>query len=983
MLQDTAGNCGSPLLAALKPEVCVNSAPVAVADVGSVTKGTAPLATGNVLSNDSDAEGNPLTVTAVNGKAASVGTALVGTYGTLQLGANGAYTYTLASNQANVQVLSAGQVVTETFRYTLSDGQSHLVQPPSPWQNLIKYSEAFNNAAWSRFSVPGTLPVIMADVAPDPFGNTTTADRLTLAGITNGIYEKTAVTGQYSFSVWMRLASGDGHFSFNYYNGGSDSLQSAVATNEWQRFTWTFTGNGSSNSNVALMHSSSQSATGVFEVWGAQLNAGATAQDYLATTSAPVTITNPAPTEAVISSTLTVSIRGTSNSAPVAVADVGSVTKGTAPVATGNVLSNDSDAEGNPLTVTAVNGKAASVGTALVGTYGTLQLGANGAYTYTLASNQANVQALSAGQMVTETFRYTLSDGQSHLVQPPSPWQNLIKYSEAFNNAAWSRFSVPGTLPAITADVAPDPFGNTTTADRLTLSGITNGIYEKTAVSGQHTFSVWMRLASGDGHFSFNYYNGGSDSLQPALATNEWQRFTWTFTGNGSSNSNVALMHSSGQSATGVFEVWGAQLNAGATAQNYLATTSAPVTITNPAPTEAVIASTLTVTIQGNTDPGTLSFAASDRGVVADLTGHEWSHPIAIMPLGDSITYGWRQADDLGQTGASNGYRNPLWWNFAAQHMLIDFIGPNESGSTKLPDSSHAGFPGERADQLALRADGLLQVLPGILADGDPASILLMAGTNDVTQESAPQNTVGLDIRNILNSVAKVSPLIHVYVATLPPISPEHADPNKVISVNSAITATVQQAIAQGLNVSLVSMSNLTLSDLYDGKHPNDVGYAKMAQSWFNAVLATQPSDGGTPGGTAHAIDTGIHDVVGSPFNDLLIGDIGPNRLSGGSGNDRLLGGGGVDTLVGGAGRDQFAFEAVSSTVKVTDFSVADGDALVFQKFAGLTSFANIAAQVSHPGSDTVIDLHPLGFDVTVTLAGFTGTINDSNVWFS
>jgi lysophospholipase L1-like esterase len=442
-------------------------------------------------------------------------------------------------------------------------------------------------------------------------------------------------------------------------------------------------------------------------------------------------------------------------------------------------------------------------------------------------------------------------------------------------------------------------------------------------------------------------------------------------------------MHSSSQSATGVFEVWGAQLNAGATAQNYLPTTSAAVTITNPAPTEAVIGANLTLSIRGNTDPGTLSFATSARGVVADLASHDWSHPIAIMPLGDSITYGWRREDDLGQSGASNGYRNPLWWKFAADHMLIDFIGPNVSGSTKLPDSSHAGFPGERADQLALRADGLMQALPGILANGDPATILLLAGTNDVTQESAPQNTVGQDIRNILNSVAKVSPLIHVYVATLPPISPDHTDPNKVTSVNTAITTTVQQAIAQGFNVSLVSMSNLTLSDLYDGKHPNEAGYAKMAQNWFNAVVATQPSDGGTPGGTAHAIGTEIHDVVGSPFNDLLIGDAGPNRLSGGAGNDRLLGGGGVDTLVGGAGRDQFAFEVMSSTVALADFNAADGDALVFQKFAGLTSFANIAAQVSHPGANTVIDLHPLGFDVTITLTGFAGTLSDSNVWFA
>ena len=671
------------------------------------------------------------------------------------------------------------------------------------------------------------------------------------------------------------------------------------------------------------------------------------------------------------------------NSAPVAVADTGSVTKGTAPVAIGNVLLNDSDAEGDLLRVSAINGQAGGVGTTLAGTYGSLLLGADGKYTYTLASNQANVQALSAGQVVTETFRYTLSDGQSHLVQPPSPWQNLLKYSEAFNNTAWSRFSVPGTLPTVTADVAADPYGNTTTADRVTLSGVNSGIFENVAVSGQHSFSVWMRLVSGDGHFSFNYYNGSSNSLQSGLATGEWQRFTWTFTGNGSSGGNVALMHNASQSAAGVFEVWGAQLNAGSTAQPYLATTSAPLTITNPAPIDTVVGSTLTLSIQGNTNPGTLSFAASARGVVADLGRHEWSNPIAIMPLGDSITYGWRREDDLGQTGASDGYRNPLWWNFASQHLLVDFVGPQSSGSLKLPDPNHAGFPGERADQLALRADGLMQVFPSILSAGDPASVLLLAGTNDVTQESAPQNTVGQDIRNILNSVAKVSPLVHVYVATLPPISSAHTDPAKVTSVNAAITATVQQAAADGLNVSLVSMSNLTLSDLYDGKHPNEAGYAKMAQNWFNAIAATQPAHGGTPGGTAHAIDAGLHDVVGSAFNDLLVGDSGPNLLSGGGGNDRLLGGGGVDVLVGGGGRDQFAFEAVSSAVTVADFNTAAGDALVFLKFAGLNSFAKISSQVSHIGNDTIIDLHPLGFDVKVTLAGFSGTINDSNVWFA
>ncbi|MEX2170470.1 MAG: choice-of-anchor Q domain-containing protein, partial [Pirellulales bacterium] len=45
--------------------------------------------------------------------------------------------------------------------------------------------------------------------------------------------------------------------------------------------------------------------------------------------------------------------------------------------------------------------------------------------------------------------------------------------------------------------------------------------------------------------------------------------------------------------------------------------------------------------------------------------------------------------------------------------------------------------------------------------------------------------------------------------------------------------------------------------------------------------------------------------VIGSEFNDTLIGDAGDNELSGGAGNDTLIGGGGSDILLGEAGFDQ------------------------------------------------------------------------------
>jgi len=50
---------------------------------------------------------------------------------------------------------------------------------------------------------------------------------------------------------------------------------------------------------------------------------------------------------------------------------------------------------------------------------------------------------------------------------------------------------------------------------------------------------------------------------------------------------------------------------------------------------------------------------------------------------------------------------------------------------------------------------------------------------------------------------------------------------------------------------------------------------------------------------------TSIENVVGSAYNDILIGNSGKNTLSGGDGDDYLSGGGGDDTLYGGDGNDQ------------------------------------------------------------------------------
>ncbi|CTQ55909.1 Cyclolysin [Roseibium album] len=79
---------------------------------------------------------------------------------------------------------------------------------------------------------------------------------------------------------------------------------------------------------------------------------------------------------------------------------------------------------------------------------------------------------------------------------------------------------------------------------------------------------------------------------------------------------------------------------------------------------------------------------------------------------------------------------------------------------------------------------------------------------------------------------------------------------------------------------------------------------------------------------------SGIENIDGSAFNDLLIGDAGSNRLDGKAGDDRLIGLTGTDELVGGDGidtadyTDSDASVIVNLTTGTGSGGHADGDTL-------------------------------------------------------
>jgi VCBS repeat-containing protein len=960
--------------------VVVDQPPTANNDDAAVHVGGATQATGNVLTNDTDPENDPLTVVTVNGQAASVGATIAGTYGSLVLNANGAYTYVLASNAA-VQALAPGQIVTDVFHYTISDGHSHPITTTINNQNLITWSEAFDNPAWVKFG--GAVPAVTANVAAGPLGGASTADQITLSQADSGIYFQSAASGQYTFSVWVRLVSGDGHFDLGYWDGSKSNLQGFVATTGWQQVSLTLTGSGSAYGNVAILHDDNQSATGVFQFWGAQLNPGATPTNYLATSGAAASATQTVTSEQVIGADLDVTVTGPPVSqAPIAMGDA-AATAGLASLS-GGVLGNDISPSGDALSVTAVDGLAADVGVPIAGTYGALVLGANGGYTYTPANNAA-MQALAPGQTATDVFQYTVSDGHSYTQTTSSiSGQNFILFSEAFDNSHWVKFAASGAAPTVTANVAAGPLGGAATAEQIVLGGANSGLYYSTAISGQYTFSVWVKSVSGSGSFDLSYWDGSAAHATTFAATSAWQRYSITFTGNNLASDNIAFLHDAAQTTSGTFQIFGAQLNPGALPGDYVATTGHYDSVFTTTTTPAVSTANLDITVAGpdpgSVTPGALTFAGGGQAVTVNLATQQWSHAMTVLPLGDSITYGWTQADyTQGQTNTDDGYRGPLWWDFANNASLINFVGPNTSGDSLLPDQAHAGYPGERSDQIASR-------LPAMLATYHPDAILLMAGTNDIFQETAPASHVADSIRSMLTAVAQESPGTHVYVATLMPINPaqdgEPGDNTMVATVNAAIKATVAAAAAQGDNVSLVDTSSMTVSDLFDAAHPTTAGYAKLANIWYNAILAQQPVSGGTPAGAAHAIAAGVNVVTGSSGDDLLIANNNGDTLNGGPGNDRLVAGGGADVLTGGTGADQFVFGAQSGHATITDYNQSQGDHILLDGF-GLTQFSQISGDISSSGGTTTINLTSFGsHSAIITLQNFTGTLGANDFWF-
>ena len=198
---------------------------------------------------------------------------------------------------------------------------------------------------------------------------------------------------------------------------------------------------------------------------------------------------------------------------------------------------------------------------------------------------------------------------------------------------------------------------------------------------------------------------------------------------------------------------------------------------------------------------------------------------VRIMPLGDSITDG-----EAGSTD-DTGYRRSLYLQLDAAGYEVNFVGSDSSGIPTDFDRNHEGHGGWTANQIRDNINGWLTSTPADI-------VLLHIGTNDISGGQSAAGVMG-EIDQILDNIDTYSADITVFLARIINRSnPMDAKGLETSALNDSLASLAATRIAAGDLIELVDHESALdyPADMDDTVHPNDTGYGKMADTWFDAL---------------------------------------------------------------------------------------------------------------------------------------------------
>lgn len=210
--------------------------------------------------------------------------------------------------------------------------------------------------------------------------------------------------------------------------------------------------------------------------------------------------------------------------------------------------------------------------------------------------------------------------------------------------------------------------------------------------------------------------------------------------------------------------------------------------------------------------------------VIWFTTTTSWAEHLGnVWPLGDEITSGT----------IPGGYRDPLYQKWAAAGQTFQFVGKLTNFSTPTLDAAGQQHHDGYANMAILGVDWYY---PDMLAEMPrPDKVLLLVGTYDFTMFHSPQDQAEAINRldTLLSHLTATLPNATFYVGNLLP----RADPYYETQIQTLFNPLVPDVAARHGAVAVDLHSALTLADLADGLHPNALGYEKLAQAWYGAVV--------------------------------------------------------------------------------------------------------------------------------------------------
>ena len=227
-----------------------------------------------------------------------------------------------------------------------------------------------------------------------------------------------------------------------------------------------------------------------------------------------------------------------------------------------------------------------------------------------------------------------------------------------------------------------------------------------------------------------------------------------------------------------------------------------------------------------------------------------YSQKVRIMPIGDSITrdsFGANPRPDSLLTG----YRQPLWLLLQNDGYPVDFTGSDSSGYGVVPrfDPNNAGFGGYTTKQLLnlIKTGNDIygnQITPGPYFNYYPADILLLhIGTNGL-------DTSTTDLEDFINYVDDFEDTTNTIIWIILSKIINRVPYNLTTAIyNNNIEKMAEARIKKGDHIKIVDMEKdaglvyqidsvapYNDGDIYDGIHPNNRGYAKMASLFYDTL---------------------------------------------------------------------------------------------------------------------------------------------------